>query len=121
MEVNGRFWNSLQLAIDAGIDFPRLWASILSGETPESSSNYVKGVTLRWLWGDVKRFLYILAGPPPGYTGSYPTLRQGFTELFGSQPSTTRLEIWRTDDLWPAVGEWVQGIREILADVKIKR
>ena len=24
MEVNGRFWGSLQLATDAGVDFPRL-------------------------------------------------------------------------------------------------
>ena len=24
MEVNGRFWGSLQLAIDAGVDFPHL-------------------------------------------------------------------------------------------------
>ena len=27
MEVNGRFWGSLQLAIDAGVDFPYLCAA----------------------------------------------------------------------------------------------
>ena len=26
MEINGRFWGSLQLAIDAGVDFPRCWS-----------------------------------------------------------------------------------------------
>src|SRR5262249_41899247 len=32
MEVNGRFWNSLQLAIEAGVDFPALWLAILQGD-----------------------------------------------------------------------------------------
>ena len=32
MEINGRFWGSLQLAVDAGVDFPRLLAAAaLSG------------------------------------------------------------------------------------------
>jgi predicted ATP-grasp superfamily ATP-dependent carboligase len=57
MEVNGRFWTSLQLAISAGVDFPRLWVAILSGEPVPAPNGYREGVTLRWLWGDVKRFL----------------------------------------------------------------
>ena len=32
MEVNGRFWGSLQLAIDAGVDFPALLVAAASGE-----------------------------------------------------------------------------------------
>ena len=27
MEINGRFWGSLQLAVDAGVDFPALLAA----------------------------------------------------------------------------------------------
>jgi predicted ATP-grasp superfamily ATP-dependent carboligase len=115
MEVNGRFWGSLQLGIDAGTDFPRLWVSILRGEKIESSPGYTEGLTLRWLLGDVKRLIYILNGPPPGYPYSYPTLWKGVKELFGSQPPGTRLEIWRASDPWPSIGEVAEGLRGLFA------
>ena len=35
MEVNGRFWGSLQLAIDAGVDFPFLACSSRRGSGRE--------------------------------------------------------------------------------------
>lgn len=115
MEVNGRFWTSLQLAIDAGVDFPRLWVGILQGEIVAPVLHYRDDVTLRWLWGDMKRLLYILKGRPTGFTGYYPTLQQGLREVLGRQPQRTRLETWRSDDRWPAVGEWVQGVQELLS------
>src|SRR5437667_285868 len=66
MEVNGRFWGSLQLSISAGRDFPRLWTELLTHQPLEPPTAYREGVTLRWLWGDMKRLLYILAGRPAG-------------------------------------------------------
>jgi predicted ATP-grasp superfamily ATP-dependent carboligase len=117
IEVNGRLWGSLQLAVDAGTEFPRLWVAILTGKGVESATDYVAGVTSRWLWGDVKRFLYILKGPPAGYPGLYPTIWQGVRELLGPQPDGTRLEVWQSSDPWPAVGEWMEGIRELMASL----
>jgi predicted ATP-grasp superfamily ATP-dependent carboligase len=114
MEVNGRFWGSLQLAIDAGIDFPSLWLAIVHGNAVECAPEYAEEVTLRWLWGDFKRLLYIMAGRPMGYPDRYPTVWQGLAELFGAQPTGTRLEIWNPHDPWPAAGEWVEGIRQLL-------
>ncbi len=113
MEVNGPFWGSLQLSIAAGRDFPRLWADILTSKPLEPPGSYREGVTLRWLWGDVKRLLYIIAGRPAGYPGRYPSIAQGLGELFGRQPPGTRLEVWDARDPWPAVGEWVEGAREV--------
>jgi predicted ATP-grasp superfamily ATP-dependent carboligase len=114
MEVNGRFWGSLQLAVSAGADFPQWWAAILRGRAVERRSGYATGLTVRWVWGDVKRFLYILAGKPAGYPGTYPTVWQGLRELFGRQPAGTRSETWQPGDRWPAVGEWVQGVTDLL-------
>ena len=114
LEVNGRFWTSLQLAIDAGVDFPRLWLEVLEGRRVGPPAGYAEGVTVRWLWGDVKRFLNILAGPPAGYPGAYPTAWQGLRELLGPQPPGTRLETWDRRDPGPAVGEWVQGVGQLL-------
>jgi len=115
MEVNGRFWGSLQLGVDAGVNFPVLWAAILRGEKVAHEGGYAAGVTLRWLWGDFKRFLFIVRGRPEGYAGDYPTRAEGLRELFGPQPAGTRLEAYRAGDPWPAVGEWVQGARDLLA------
>jgi hypothetical protein len=57
MEVNGRFWGSLQLAIDAGVDFPRLLASCALGERVESQTAYQIGVRSRWWWGQVDHLI----------------------------------------------------------------
>lgn len=114
MEVNGRFWGSLQLAVSAGADFPQWWVAILRGRSVDRRSGYATGLTLRWVWGDVKRFLYILAGAPPSYPGRYPTIAQGLRELLGPQPRGTRSETWEPGDRWPALGEWVQGMAELL-------
>jgi predicted ATP-grasp superfamily ATP-dependent carboligase len=67
MEINGRFWGSLQLAIDAGVNFPAL----LVDRTParlESQAPYRVGVRNRWLWGDVDSLLLTLF-PRAGTSG----------------------------------------------------
>lgn len=60
MEINTRFWGSLQLAVDAGVDFPYMLYQIAVGEFPASmAKTYHSGVRLRWLLGDFDR-LYLL-------------------------------------------------------------
>ncbi|MGS2724285.1 carboxylate--amine ligase [Porticoccus sp. GXU_MW_L64] len=60
IEVNTRFWGSLQLAIDSGVDFPFLVYQILQGKKvdPELCA-YQTGRKLRWLLGDLD-YLYLL-------------------------------------------------------------
>jgi predicted ATP-grasp superfamily ATP-dependent carboligase len=120
MEINGRFWGSLQLGIDAGVNFPLLWVKILKGEPVEQITRYEENLPLRWLLGDVKRFIKILGGAPAGYAGAYPSIKQGLKELFGPQPPGTRLEAWRAHDPLPAFGEWASGSNEFLIWLKSK-
>lgn len=58
MEINGRFWGSLQLAIDAGINFPLLLLKAAMGK-PEAvpSEGYRVGVRSRWVLGDLDHLL----------------------------------------------------------------
>ena len=58
MEVNGRFWGSLQLAVDAGVDFPTLLVRCAVGEPVVAERDYRIGVRSRWFWGDVDQ-LYL--------------------------------------------------------------
>lgn len=57
MEVNGRFWGSLQLAIDAGIDFPYLSCQLALGQRIDAPPAYKIGVRSRWLLGDLDHLL----------------------------------------------------------------
>jgi predicted ATP-grasp superfamily ATP-dependent carboligase len=57
LEINPRFWGSLELSIYAGIDFPyMLYRMLLDGDV-EPVFNYQSGVRTRWLFGDVRQFI----------------------------------------------------------------
>lgn len=62
MEINPRLWGSLQLAIDAGVDFPRLMLALFRGEDPPATPARA-GVRTRWLLGDLDHLLICLRRP----------------------------------------------------------
>ncbi|NOS78339.1 MAG: carboxylate--amine ligase [Nitrospira sp. CG24D] len=58
MEINGRFWGSLQLAIDAGLNIPYLLHQVTSGLPVAVPNNaYHIGTRSRWLLGDLDHLL----------------------------------------------------------------
>ena len=58
MEINPRFWGSLELAVRAGVDFPLLYARAVLGERNECQKKYSIGVICRWMFpGEVLRYL----------------------------------------------------------------
>ncbi len=58
LEINPRFWGSLELAIRAGVDFPTLYARAASGDSlPDASPAYRQDVVCRWLMpGELLRY-----------------------------------------------------------------
>lgn len=105
MEINGRFWGSLQLAIDAGVDFPRLLLECAEGGTVQPPT-YREGIRLRWWWGDVDHLLARLRhspavlGLPPGSPGRIAAVGQ-----FLRARGVDRGEILRADDPMPFLHE----------------
>ncbi len=102
MEVNGRFWGSLQLAIDSGIDFPALLVRCAAGEAVPQSRRYRIGVRSRWFWGDVDHL--------------YLRLRDGKAPLralgaFLRLSRRDRSEVWHWRDPAPFVVETLQWLR----------
>ena len=57
IEINGRFWGSLQLAIDAGVDFPAILADAVAGVPQSVPQPWRAGVRSRWEWGDMDHLL----------------------------------------------------------------
>ena len=63
MEINGRFWGSLQLAIDAGVDFPYLLYQLAIGQPVTPIDQYKIGIKSRWLMGDLDHLYLKLKAP----------------------------------------------------------
>jgi predicted ATP-grasp superfamily ATP-dependent carboligase len=112
MEINGRLWGSLQLAVDAGVDFPALLVGCALGEQPTQSS-YRVGLRNRWWWGDVDhllaRFRHTDAelGLPPGVSSRWEVLRD-FVRVW--RPGD-RNEVLRLGDPLPFVRETIDWLR----------
>ena len=63
MEINPRFWGSLQVAINAGVDFPSLLFELMKDGDIEKSMNYKTGIRCRHLvFDDLLRLFSILKG-----------------------------------------------------------
>jgi predicted ATP-grasp superfamily ATP-dependent carboligase len=114
MEINGRFWGSLQLAVDAGVDFPRLLIECAEGRPAAAPASYAIGTRLRWWWGDVDQLLLRLRrsseelGLPPGSPGRL----QALGEFMNVLRAGDRNEILRFDDPVPFLHEslhWFLG------------
>jgi len=55
LEVNGRFWGSLPLAIQAGLDYPYFEWQLLHGLDPRVPATYKQGLKVRWTAGEIRR------------------------------------------------------------------
>ncbi len=101
MEINGRFWGSLPLAIAAGVDFPYLHYRMALGEPVETSLNYREGVVTRHLQADSKSLLYVLFKRDPMRPYAYP----GRLAALGRFFRHCRPDIADLHDLKPGVVE----------------
>ena len=110
MEINPRFWGSLQLAIDAGVDFPWLAYQLAAGLTPDSVEGYRIGVRNRWLLGDLDH-VYLTWRESRRVTATCRAIT-GFLTAFG--PGTHR-EVDRWDDFRPFLIELTRYITGVVA------
>jgi predicted ATP-grasp superfamily ATP-dependent carboligase len=106
MEINGRFWGSLQLAIDAGMNFPLLLYRAALGEVPQPQMSYRSGVQTRWLLGDLDNLLIRWRRPAPG-DSRWRACRE-FVRFWGKD---LHYETFRREDPapgWLEVSCWLQ-------------
>lgn len=114
MEVNGRFWGSLQLAVDSGVDFPRLLVEHALGVEPAPVTSWTTGVRCRWRLGEVDHLLArlrrsssALALPPDA-----PSLSRAFGHaLLPGLSRRARGEVFRWNDPLPQAVEAVDWLR----------
>lgn len=107
MEINGRFWGSLQLAIDSGVDFPALLVKAAMGNEITPALEYRVGVRLRWWWGEVD---HLIARLRRNYGRAFGGRWQAIRD-FALPGRGARNEVLRSDDPRPFVREtldWIQ-------------
>ncbi|HEY8549113.1 MAG TPA: ATP-grasp domain-containing protein [Vicinamibacterales bacterium] len=114
MEINPRFWGSLQLAIDAGVDFPALLVEGAAGGRRAGVGHYRTGIRNRWFWGDLDSLLLRLSAD-----GSAPVPLDGLTR---TGAVVDFLKLWRRhtyydnpklDDVRPWLFESVDWFRRL--------
>ena len=98
MEVNTRFWGSLQLAIDSGVDFPLLVYRIAMGQPTGALPTSRTGNRLRWFLGDVDS-LYISLKDRRYDAASK---RRALLDFLKPDFAATRHEVFRWNDPRPA-------------------
>ena len=109
MEVNPRFWGSLQLAVFSGVDFPYLIYRMAKGESFEPVLTYGVGRRCRWLLpGDLFHFLW----NPNRFHLSPP-----FFDFFHEN---TCYDIISREDPWPVLGR-VLTLLVLLYDRDMRR
>ena len=117
IEVNARFWGSLQLAISAGVDFPFMLYHFVKGEKIDPVKRYKWGIKSRWELGDLDHLLIRLKNKSPEL--DLPSDASPRTEVMKDfiidffRPSI-RNEVFRPDDLRPFLYEMVQYFRDIV-------
>lgn len=113
MEVNGRLWGSLQLAIDAGVDFPTLLVRSALGAPVAPPDGYRVGIRSRWFWGDVDHLYLRLTRSARALQ-----LGNGARSRFAAawnfvrfRPGRDREEVWRWGDPGPLIVETLSRVR----------
>jgi predicted ATP-grasp superfamily ATP-dependent carboligase len=114
MEVNGRFWGSLQLAIDAGVDFPRLLVDHALGRDVTPVMTWAAGVRCRWRLGEVDHLIARLRRNPTALSlpPDAPSIGRAFAHAFvPAIRRGERGEVCRLDDPMPQAVEFFDWIR----------
>ena len=94
MEVNARFWGSLQLAIDSGVNFPVILCNEELPEPRKMEEPPFKSVRLRWLLGDLDRLFIVMKSE------RY-KIKEKLKNIFEFLFTIGRSEIYRFDDMNP--------------------
>jgi len=115
IELNGRFWGSLQLAIDSGVNFPHLLYRATRGEKIKSDSAYRIGMKSRWLLGDLDQlWITLKQSPGNGPPRNRVSRLRACSEFLKFWEQNLRYDIQRWDDRGPGWFECKDYLHHVL-------
>ncbi len=110
MEINGRFWGTLELAIACGIDFPALLLDYLQGRSfPRVIRDYPIGRKLKWFFGTLDHLLILLKNGSPNSRTLSETLpgarSRALRDFLRIREKDTSFDVFKPNDLRPFLCE----------------
>lgn len=121
MEINGRFWGSLQLAVACGVDFPALFLDHLQGKKPSVPiRDYRVGHKLKWFFGTLDHLLIRLKSSDEkmNFLQGYPSKLQAVVDFLNVWEKNTSFDVFDRNDPGPF---WFEGHSYIRHALRIKR
>jgi len=118
MEVNGRYWGSISLAVQAGVDFPFYEWQIRQGQRPRISNTYTSGMRWRWLAGDVSRLCGVFCESSPNEYRRFSRWSELATFVVDLRPGI-RSALWSLHDPGPALSELAKTIAPMVKDTAL--
>ena len=115
MEVNGRYWGSISLAVQAGVDFPFYEWQIRHGQRPRTANTYKSGMRWRWLAGDLSRLCGVLREPSSDEYRRFSKWSE-LAKFVGDFRPGIRSALWSLQDPGPALSELAKTIAPIVTD-----
>ena len=89
IDLNGRFYSSLALAVASGPNLPAIWARVATGRPVEAASTPRPGCSYQWFSRDLRA-----SWRREGLRGAMETVRLSRRSVHS---------VWSRDDPWPAV------------------
>jgi protein-tyrosine-phosphatase/predicted ATP-grasp superfamily ATP-dependent carboligase len=105
MEINGRYWGSLPLSVNAGVEFPYYEWQLAHGVAPGPIASYAPGFRTLWRVGDLMRFTSIISRWRAGQE-TLSALGHEAWRLVADFCSATPDALWQWRDRAPAVAEF---------------
>lgn len=108
MEVNGRFWGSLQLAVSSGVDFPCLLIDYLLGKKVHKSDNkYIIDQKLKWIFGIVDHLIIRLKNKDSSLNlpMNYPSKKEIIKNLVNIFEKNCSYDSFDSKDIQPFIVE----------------
>jgi predicted ATP-grasp superfamily ATP-dependent carboligase len=119
MEINGRFWGSLQLSLDAGLNFPYLLNQMIHGaEVTVPAQAYRIGVKSRWLLGDLDHLLLRMTRSRAHLQldSSAPSRWRCLLDFYKLVQRDLHYEIERLNDPGPALVEYRTWLGQLMGN-----
>ena len=109
MEINGRVWGSLPLAVASGVDFPGMLADLyllgIDSIKPQVRSEYKLGVRCRDLQRDLMWITSVLTGRQRYAFIKMPSRARALRALLGLFNPRRRFDLQTLDDPLPGLAE----------------
>jgi predicted ATP-grasp superfamily ATP-dependent carboligase len=117
MEINGRFWGSLPLAVLAGVDFPYLHYRLAQGLAPGPAAPYCEGIVSRHFLGDLHHLHSVFFKRDPMRKSVYPSRLRALRD-FLVLPKGCKSDVLDFSDIRPVFAELIDTGSRLFAHNK---